>query len=58
MLKIVALLLLCLSTVASMKLLVKGAGSTIVNGMYLAKAPTIIPDGFSKYAELSYADLS
>ena len=53
MLKIIALLLLCLSTVASMKLLVKGAGSTIVNGMYLAKAPTIIPDGFSKYAELS-----
>ena len=58
MLNIVALLLLCLSTVASMKLLVKGAGSTIVNGMYLAKAPTVIPDGFSKYVKLPYADLS
>lgn len=48
----VALLIFCLSTAASMKLLVKGAGSTIVNGMYLAKAPTIIPDGFSKYENI------
>lgn len=33
---------------AGMNLIVKGAGSGIVNGIYLAKAPTQIPVGFSR----------
>jgi hypothetical protein len=33
---------------AGMDLIVKGAGSGIVNGIYVAKAPTQIPVGFSR----------
>ena len=33
---------------SGMNLNVKGAGSRIVNGMYVAKAPTQIPAGFTK----------
>ena len=42
------LALLSLTTVSSMNLVVKGAGSSVVNGMYTARAPTEIPVGFSR----------
>lgn len=41
--------LFTLSSVASMNLAVKGAGSTVVNGLYLARPPTQIPVGFSRW---------
>jgi hypothetical protein len=47
-----------LSTAAAarMNLTVKGAGSGIVNGIYVAKAPTQIPVGFSRleYSFMQY----
>lgn len=33
---------------AGMNLVVKGAGSRIVNGIYVAKVPTQIPVGFDR----------
>lgn len=36
------------ATVASMNLVVKGAGSAVVNGLYLARPPAQIPVGFAR----------
>ena len=37
------------ATVASMNLVVKGAGSAVVNGLYLARPPAQIPVGFARW---------